>query len=126
MRSSVPPTFQKPCVTPWGRRHEAPRARAEDLLPHPELGLALEDVERVDVVSMAVRVDPLEVGAEAQLDHLVLGQLGEHTVMALATRHVLPAFGPECGNSVSGHPVRVSAARASRLKGGSPWLTGCS
>jgi hypothetical protein len=72
---------------------EAPGARAEDLLAHLELGLAVEHVERVDVVGMAVKRDALEVGAEPELDHLVLRKLAEDAMVALATRDMLSPLG---------------------------------
>ncbi len=40
--------------------------------PPEELGLALEHVERVDVVGVGVRVDALEVRPEGELEHLEL------------------------------------------------------
>ena len=62
-----------------GRRgHVRAGRRAEHLAADRELGLALEHVERVDVVVVRVQVDALERGAEAHVDDLELGQLGEH------------------------------------------------
>jgi len=62
------------------RRDPRPRAGTDDGVVDGELGLALEDVEGIDVVHMPVEVDALEVGAEAELEDRELGQLGEHAV----------------------------------------------
>src|SRR5581483_8989787 len=51
-----------------------------DLVLDRELGLAFEDVERVDVVRVGVQVDALELGREAELEDLEVGQLGENAV----------------------------------------------
>lgn len=64
------------------RGYPAARERAEDVLADRELGLPLEDVERVDVICVHVRVDALEVRPKAELDHLDLGQLGENPVIS--------------------------------------------
>ena len=55
---------------------------AEDLVADGELGLALEDVEGVDLVCVGVRLHALELGPEAELDHLELGQLGQDPVVS--------------------------------------------
>ncbi len=53
---------------------------ADDLRADGELGLALEDVEGIDLVGVGVRLHALELGPEAELDHLELGQLGQDPV----------------------------------------------
>jgi hypothetical protein len=68
---------------------------ADDLVAHDELGLALEDVEGVDVVGVAVRVDALEVRPEGQFDDLELGQLGEDAVMTMGAGDLLALTLPE-------------------------------
>ena len=50
------------------RGHERPCAEQELLVAEHELGLALEDVERVDVVVVRVRVRPVEARLELELD----------------------------------------------------------
>jgi len=64
-------------------------ADANDVVPHDELGFALEHVEGVDMFRVAVRVDSLEVRPEAQLHDLELGQLGEDAVMPVGARDLL-------------------------------------
>ena len=64
-----------------GSRNPRPGPGAHDRTVDGELGLALEDVERVDVVSVAVEVDACEVGTEAELEDLELGQLGKDAVL---------------------------------------------
>src|SRR5690242_18931295 len=49
-----------------------------------ELDLALEDVERIGVVGVGVRVDALEVGRERGIENLDVRQLGEDAVPVLA------------------------------------------
>ncbi len=58
-----------------------------------ELGLALENVERVDVVCVSVRLDAFEFRPEMELDHLELRQLGEDPVEARAARSLLALAG---------------------------------
>jgi hypothetical protein len=70
-------------------------SHAHDLVAHEELGLTLEHVERVDVVGVAVQVDAFEVGPEAKLDGLELGQLGEDAVMAMGAGDLLALPVPE-------------------------------
>ena len=50
------------------RRHPRPRGAADHVAVDRELGLALEDVERVDVVVVRVRIRPLEARLERELD----------------------------------------------------------
>ena len=57
------------------------RAGPDDLVADGELGLAFEDVERVDVIRVAVGRDALELRPEAELDRLELGQLGQDPVV---------------------------------------------
>ncbi len=114
IRSSVPPTFEKPWTTPWRSRDEASWTCAEDLLPHLELGFPGKHVERVDVVGMAVQRDSFELGAEAQLDHLVLGKLGQDAVMTLPTREQLAAVGAEGRDSAGRHGCRITSRPAGR------------
>src|SRR3954462_15484860 len=58
-------------------REERPGADAVPVAVLEELDLALEDVERVGVVGVGVRVDALEVGREEELERLDVRQLGE-------------------------------------------------
>ncbi len=60
---------------PRRRRHERPRAGSDDLALEHELDLALEDVERIDVVTVAMRGD-VERRIESDLVHGELRQLG--------------------------------------------------
>ena len=87
------------------------RAGAHDLAPDGELGLAFEDVERVDLVDVAVRLDALEVGPEAELDHLELGHLGEDPVIPGPAGQLLAPVGacddPFHGGSVPYEQVFV-------------------
>ncbi len=46
-----------------------------------ELGFAFEEIERVGVVGVGVRVDALEVRREEELERLDVRQLGENTVL---------------------------------------------
>ena len=71
------------------------RSHAHDLVAHEELSLTLEHVERVDMVGVAVQVDAFEVGPEAKLDGLELGQLGEDAVMAMGAGDLLALVVPE-------------------------------
>lgn len=64
-----------------GRGNPCPGTGVHDSAVDRELGLALEDVERIDVVSVAVEVDAREVRAEAELEDLELGQLREYAVL---------------------------------------------
>ena len=74
-------------ICAWSHTH--------DLVAHEELGLTLEHVERIDVVGVAVQVDAFEVGPEAKLDGLELGQLGEDPVMAMGAGDLLALAVPE-------------------------------
>src|SRR3954471_7140520 len=68
------------------RRNREERAGA-DAVPVAvleELDLALEDVERVGVVGVGVRVDALEPRLEGELDHLEVRQLAQDTAAAEA------------------------------------------
>src|SRR6266545_6512439 len=68
---------EQACTTgTWVRKrvHDADRrsderagAEAQRLVAEQELGLALEDVERVDVIVVAVRLRPVEAGFELEL-----------------------------------------------------------
>jgi hypothetical protein len=60
--------------------HERARACPDDVVAEDELRLALEDVERVDVIRMGVGRDALEVRRKGQVEHLELGQLREHAM----------------------------------------------
>ena len=64
-------------------------SHAHDLVAHEELGVTLEHVERIDVVGVAVQVDAFEVGPEAKLDGLELGQLSEDAVVAMGAGDLL-------------------------------------
>src|SRR3954466_10774013 len=61
-------------------REERAGADAVPLAVLEELDLALEDVERVGVVGVGMRVHALEVGREGELERLDVRQLGEDTV----------------------------------------------
>jgi len=80
---------------PGRRRDEAPCPGAEEIVSDQELVLAGEHVERVDVILVGVRVDALEVGAEAELDHLELRKIAQDSVVPLPAGDVLAAFRPE-------------------------------
>src|SRR5262249_18364822 len=56
-----------------------------------ELCLALEHVERVDLVVVRVRLDAFELLTEGELDHLELGELGEDPVAPAGAGDVLAA-----------------------------------
>jgi hypothetical protein len=56
------------------------RAGADRSALDEELDFSLEHVERVDVIIVAVRLNPLPVSLEAELDRLELGQLGEYAM----------------------------------------------
>ena len=90
------------------RRHEASGAGPEDVIPDLELGLSSEHEERVDVVVVGMRINSLEVGAEAQLDDLELWKLPENPVMSLAPHELFPAFWAECDYAVRGHVASLS------------------
>ena len=68
-------------------------AEANGLVSDDELGFALEYVEGVDLVGVAVRLDALEVRAEPEFDHFEVGQLGEDPVVAGPTRDLLAPVG---------------------------------
>src|SRR6185437_8202517 len=84
------------------RRDEAARAEAVRLAVERELGLALEHEEAVGVRAMRVRLDALEIRAEAKLDHLELVDLAQDAMVARLPLHVLAAL----------RPVRDPAQRA--------------
>jgi hypothetical protein len=67
------------------------RTGAYNLGAERELGLTLQHVEGIDVVGVAVQVDPLEVRPEAQLDDLELGKFGQDAVLLLTPRNALAA-----------------------------------
>jgi hypothetical protein len=73
--------------------HIRARPCPKDLVLDHELGFAVEHVERVDVVRMAVWLDALEVWPELQLDDLELGKLGEDAVVSWAARDLLAIAG---------------------------------
>jgi hypothetical protein len=52
--------------------HPCPRTSTDDLVAERELGLALENIEGIDVVSVGVWVDA-ESRAKAGIDYLELG-----------------------------------------------------
>jgi hypothetical protein len=52
--------------------HPCPRASADDVIAERELGLSLENIERINVVSMAVWVNA-ESRTKAGIDDLQLG-----------------------------------------------------
>src|SRR3954454_367726 len=64
------------------RRHrqECAGADAVPVAVLEEFDLALEDVKRVGVVGVGVRVDALEVGREGELERLYVRQLGSDAV----------------------------------------------
>jgi hypothetical protein len=93
---------------PGGCGHERARLRAEGVATDEELGLAREDVERVDEVRVHVRVDALEVGAEPELDGFELRKLAQDAVMALGALDVLAALGPKRHDAV--HAASMAAA----------------
>src|SRR5215470_12719236 len=67
------------------RWHREERA-GPDALPlavPEELGLTLEQIERVGVIGVGVRVDAVEVRREDKLERLDVRQLGEDTVPVL-------------------------------------------
>jgi hypothetical protein len=72
IRSSPSPAFPK-AVNHSGRcGHPCSSAGTDDLVAERELGLALENIEGIDVVSVGVWVDA-ESRAKAAIDHLELG-----------------------------------------------------
>jgi hypothetical protein len=83
------------------RGHEAPGPCPDDLLADHELRFSREHVERIQVILVHVRVDALEVGAEAQLDHLVLRALREDPVVPMLAGDLRPAFGPAYPRALS-------------------------
>ncbi len=82
-------------------------AGADGLAADSEFGFALEDVEGVDMVGVAVLVDARELWSEAQLDYLEFGQLGEDAVVAGARASLSPSSGPIT--------IPFSAGRSSRF-----------
>ena len=76
------------------RRHEASGPGPEDIIPDLKLGLAGEHIERVDVVVVGMRINSLELGAEAELDDLELWKLPENAVMSLPAHDLFPPSGP--------------------------------
>jgi hypothetical protein len=63
-----------------GGQEEA-RMRDVGIVAGTELDLAFEDVERIHVVGVGVRVDALEVGREGELERLDVRQLRENAVL---------------------------------------------
>jgi hypothetical protein len=56
---------------PNGDRHPRSDTSTDDLIAKRELGLAFENIERVDVISVAMRVNA-ESRPKAAIDHLEL------------------------------------------------------
>ena len=66
-----------------GRRHEGTRDEPLGLRSDDDGRLAFEDVERVDVVLVGVRVDSLPAALEHELDHRELRQLAFDQALAV-------------------------------------------
>lgn len=77
-------------------RHRYPRSgpSADDLITQRELSLAFEDIKRIHGVPVDVWLHA-ESRAEAGIDHLELGQLGEHAVAARTTRNLFSLAGAD-------------------------------
>ena len=96
-------------------RHEAPRAGTERLGADHELRLAAEHVEGVHEVVVGVRADAFEVGPEAELDDLELGELAQDPMVPLGPLDELTAFGAERDDPVHGEKYRDDTATIDRL-----------
>ena len=79
-----------PEAVPHPDRYRDPRSGAsmDDLIAQRELGLAFENIERVDVVPMAVGFDA-ESRSETPIDYLELRQLRKHAVVPRPPRDSL-------------------------------------
>jgi hypothetical protein len=77
-------------------RHRHPRSStsADDLTAERELSLSFEDIKRIHMVPVCVRLHA-ESRAEAGIDYLELRQLGEHAVVARTTRDPFSLVGAD-------------------------------
>src|SRR5262249_11263562 len=76
-------------------RYERAGTKMERLFADQELGFSLEDVERVDVVGMGMRVRPFEAGLEFELDQRKLLASDLDRRAALVPRESLALAGRE-------------------------------
>ena len=90
--------------------------------PDLKLGLALEHIERVDVVVVGMRINSVELRAKAELDDLELCKLPENPVMSLSAHDLFPAVRAERDDGVHGHVaslpdcIRRWAARNTQVR----------
>ena len=100
------------------RCDERARAETELLVADQELGLAVEDVERVDVVVVGVRVGAVEAGLELELDQaqLVTPDLDRRdTIVGLETFTLARAEEDRVGCRGTGAGRNIDAVEAARL-----------
>jgi hypothetical protein len=87
--ADVPKTVEHPDR----RGNPCSRASMDDVIAKPELSHALEDIERINVIQVAVWVNA-ESGAKANIDHFKLGRFGEYPVMARTAGDPFSLLGP--------------------------------
>src|SRR5204863_4891371 len=98
-------------ASPGRRGQERARTGSPHLGPDHEVDLTGEDVERVDVIGVRMRVDALEIGAEGHLDHRELGQLGLDAVESVL---VLDRFA--CARGLNDRLFERSASALRRIE----------
>jgi hypothetical protein len=81
------------------------RASMDDVIAKPELSRSLKNIERINVIPVAVWVNA-KSGAKASIDDFELGQLGEYPVVTQTTGDLLSLAG---GNADAGHRRSISS-----------------
>lgn len=102
------------------------RTSTHDLVTDDKLGFALDHVEAIDVVQMAMGLHAFEVRPESQLDHFQFGEFGQDAVVARAARDPLAVAGVQDDSIAHAVASRLSSLRAARMAGAYPRLSTCS
>jgi len=84
---------RKTVTNSWRHRDPGAGACTLDLVADREVDLALEDVERVGVILVDVRLDRPEARLAPELEHLELAALVLDAELALPTRKLLALAG---------------------------------
>ena len=91
------------------------RPGANDLVADHELGVTVDDVERVDMIRMAVGGHAFEVRTESQVDHFQFGKFRQDAVVTRAALESLPVAGLNDDSIVHGHGQSVTRPTRRRL-----------
>lgn len=98
-----------------GGSDERARTSAHDLVADHELGHALDHVEGIDVIRMAVGFHTFEVRPESQVDHFELWKFRQDAVIARAARDSLAVArvnDDSSAHSVASRPLLLAAGMA--------------